>query len=576
MSTPPPIPPSAKEKGPLRKAFEFLTGLKLCVAILGLCALGIFLGTLAQVNEGLYEAQERWFKSWYILRQPGDPGWVWFYPGGYLLGTLLIINLTGAHLRRFKYPPGGLGVMLGHYMLAMGALYAITRWTLWSPMIFFLLVLGFLALDFLVCSTAAAMGHLKASGRKIGVDMVHVGIVVLLVGQLATDMLATETHMAFREGQTMNYSESRFDTELVFTRDVPNDPAHEEVVAIPQALMIKDETAVSTELKHEKLPFTVKIKSWQPNSELVNLEAATGHEATLRQALATLETRYSTLDNLTNEATRAAEAPGRLPVWKKALKEVGVVPSDNLVADIEKVKQQPEKATALMQKVKTGFRAEMLDRFRQEDADARYAVDHIERDPESKETAPEPQASTDVAKRYRTVSMKVARDMESRNIPSGVVELIATSGSLGTWLVSPHLREQTIGYGDSKWRVALRIERTYYPFSVTLLKTTHEVYPGTEIPKDFRSRLLLDYPEKKESRETEVFMNAPLRYEGLTFFQYQMGKDELDRSRGTSSLQVVKNPSWFSPYFGCALVGYGMLRHFLLYLFRFIRKRTTP
>ena len=54
-----------------------------------------------------------------------------------------------------------------------------------------------------------------------------------------------------------------------------------------------------------------------------------------------------------------------------------------------------------------------------------------------------------------------------------------------------------------------------------LLKTTHEVYAGTDIPKDFRSRLLIDNPAKGEQRETEIFMNAPLRYEGLTFFQYQ-------------------------------------------------------
>ena len=205
----------------------------------------------------------------------------------------------------------------------------------------------------------------------------------------------------------------------------------------------------------------------------------------------------------------------------------------------------------------------------------RFAAMRMEENAPITESSPAPQASTGVAQRYYTLGLKKMRDMESRNIPSGVVELSGPSGSLGTWLVSPFLKEQTIEYGGTKWRLALRVERAYYPFSIKLLKTTHEVYPGTDTPKDFRSRLLIDHPAKNEQREAEVFMNAPLRYEGLTFFQYQMGKDELDSSRGTSALQVVKNPSWFSPYFGCALVGYGMLRHFLLHLTRFISKRKT-
>ena len=205
----------------------------------------------------------------------------------------------------------------------------------------------------------------------------------------------------------------------------------------------------------------------------------------------------------------------------------------------------------------------------------RFAAMRVEEDAPITDASPAPQASTEVAKRYYTMGLKKMRDMESRNVPAAVVELSGASGSLGTWLLSPLLNEQTIEYGGTKWRLVLRFERAYNPYSIKLLKTTHEVYAGTDTPKDFRSRLLIDHPAKNEQREAEVFMNAPLRYEGLTYFQYQMGRDELDTSRGTSALQVVKNPSWFSPYFGCALVGYGMLRHFLLHLTRFIRKRKT-
>jgi hypothetical protein len=68
-------------------------------------------------------------------------------------------------------------------------------------------------------------------------------------------------------------------------------------------------------------------------------------------------------------------------------------------------------------------------------------------------------------------------------------------------------------------------------------------------------------------------MNNPLRYEGLTFFQYQMGRDEMEQNRGTSTLQVVRNPGWVTPYAGCVLVGGGMLVQFLSHLVGFIKKR---
>ena len=108
-----------------------------------------------------------------------------------------------------------------------------------------------------------------------------------------------------------------------------------------------------------------------------------------------------------------------------------------------------------------------------------------------------------------------------------------------------------------------------------LLKTTHAVYPGTEIPKDFRSRVLSENPETSEKREVDIWMNNPLRYAGLTFYQYQMGKDELDRSRGTSTLQVVRNPSWLTPYVGCLVVGLGLIVQFMIHLVAFVSKRRT-
>ena len=258
------------------------------------------------------------------------------------------------------------------------------------------------------------------------------------------------------------------------------------------------------------------------------------------------------------------------------MKAVGESDGGDIEAAAKRIAGQPEKAAALMAQLKERFRSEMLGRFGMQDAEMRFAAQRLAANQPVTDSDPAPQADSDVAKRYFTVPLPEARDMEGRNVPSAVIELTERAGGKkGTWLVTPMLKEQELDVGGLKWRVALRMARNYHPFSMTLMKTTHEVYPGTEIPKDFRSRVRIENPGLKEDREVEIYMNAPLRYAGLTFFQYQMGRDELDRSRGTSALQVVRNPSWFSPYFGCSLVGYGMLRHFLLHLFRFSQKRRT-
>jgi hypothetical protein len=38
-------------------------------------------------------------------------------------------------------------------------------------------------------------------------------------------------------------------------------------------------------------------------------------------------------------------------------------------------------------------------------------------------------------------------------------------------------------------------------------------------------------------------------------------------------LQVVRNPSWLTPYIGCAMVGVGLLVQFMYHLIGFVSKR---
>ncbi|MGH7997820.1 MAG: cytochrome c biogenesis protein CcsA, partial [Opitutaceae bacterium] len=106
---------------------------------------------------------------------------------------------------------------------------------------------------------------------------------------------------------------------------------------------------------------------------------------------------------------------------------------------------------------------------------------------------------------------------------------------------------------------------------LTLLKFTHDVYPGTDIPKNFASIVRLRSDDGRDDRRVRIFMNNPLRYGGRAL--YQAGFDNNDR---TSVLQVVRNPSWRLPYLACGLIALGLVVQFGLHLWGFLRPRRKP
>ncbi|MBK8871299.1 MAG: cytochrome c biogenesis protein ResB [Elusimicrobia bacterium] len=164
-------------------------------------------------------------------------------------------------------------------------------------------------------------------------------------------------------------------------------------------------------------------------------------------------------------------------------------------------------------------------------------------------------------------SPRVTSDDEM-DTSSAVIELVGPEKSYGVWLVSTGLETpQTVVIDGTPYLLQLRPVRHYYPFSLHLKRFTHDRYPGTDIPKNFSSLLRLVDPETGDDRDVLIFMNNPLRYRGLTFYQASFGKgDKL------SILQVVKNPVWVAPYLACVLVSLGLAWHFVLHLARFRRR----
>jgi hypothetical protein len=415
----------------LKRLLKIFTSLRLTVILLSFAILLVFIGTIAQVDEGLYQAQARYFRQWIIL------GLDMFgrkipiiLPGGYLIGTMLLANLVCAHVYRFQL-----------------------------------------------------------SRKKIGIMLAHSGVILLLVGQLTTDMMARETQMRFVEGETKSYSESPRSYELIFTSD---DGANgEQVVSIPDSLLAR-----GGEIKNASLPFTVHVKSFWKNS-----------------------------------------APS--------------------------------------------FRAPMM------------------------QNGP-PLTTNGVAANFDFKPAAETKTMDDKNVPTALIEIIGANGSLGDWIVSDWAsddsmvgvlqesyaqelgaamtvkiigdltRPQTVSVAGKTFAFAMRPERVDHPFSLKLLKATHSIYTGTDIPKDFRSRVQLQNSQTGENREVEISMNHPLRYAGLTFYQYQMSAGEAVLQAGetpSSTLQVVRNPAWLTPYLGCALVAAGLVTQFMFHLVGFISKQ---
>ena len=140
----------------LRKFIDLITSLKLTIVCLAAAMVLIFAGTLAQVHLGIHEAQQRYFQSFFVWWPPESHGFKFpIFPGGHLIGAVLLINLIAAHAKRF-------------------------HWT-W---------------------------------RKLGIHLTHAGLIIMLAGGLFTDLFAVESHMRLAQGDTKNYSDDPRLTEL--------------------------------------------------------------------------------------------------------------------------------------------------------------------------------------------------------------------------------------------------------------------------------------------------------------------------------------------------------------------------
>ncbi len=182
---------------------------------------------------------------------------------------------------------------------------------------------------------------------------------------------------------------------------------------------------------------------------------------------------------------------------------------------------------------------------------------------------PPPLANMGVGAMVSVRPMPPEASDEAVNRRAAFVEPVAGGRSYGTWLVSNALgAPQSFLHEGHTYTLSMRPTRRYLPYAITLEKFSHDVYPGTDIPKNFSSLVHLSNPSRGEERDVLIYMNQPLRYDGKAFYQASFGKGDT-----LSVLQVVENPGWLLPYVSCVLVGLGLIVHFALVLRRSLRRR---
>ncbi len=379
-----------------------LASLRLTVALLALSMVLIFIGTLVQVRMGVWEAMESYFRSpiaWvdaqmFIPESVAKVGFRFPLPGGAALGVGLLLNLIAAHLVRFRL-----------------------------------------------------------NARRIGILLIHAGLIVLLAGEFATAWFADEGQMAIDEGRTVGFVEDVRSSELVVID--PSGRDTDRVVTVPGELVRRgaDEGEV---IEHSALPFKVQVVAWIENARL------------LRGAGPVRADQGVGLEAFADELPRARGVEG---------------------------------------------------------------------------------AQTDA--------------------PAAYVRLFRDDREIGTWLLWTNLIDaQRVEIDGEHYGLALRYRRVYLPYELKLLEFRHDRFVGTQIAKNFSSRLRLLDSERGVDREVLISMNNPLRYRGAAFYQASYKPD----GSGTV-LQVVRNPGAVLPYVACALVSAGLLLHFGIAMRSYLRRR---
>lgn len=127
--------------------------------------------------------------------------------------------------------------------------------------------------------------------------------------------------------------------------------------------------------------------------------------------------------------------------------------------------------------------------------------------------------------------------------------------------------------GGTLWSVDLRRAQYKMPFEITLDKFTRELHPRTNIASVYSSEVTKTEGESRQKFLIE--MNQPLRHKGYTIYQSGWGPQNARPGDPLfSTLAVVSDPVEQVPLYASLIITVGLLFHYGLKLFRYLRSET--
>ena len=159
---------------------------------------------------------------------------------------------------------------------------------------------------------------------------------------------------------------------------------------------------------------------------------------------------------------------------------------------------------------------------------------------------------------------------DKKNNPTALLSFSQDDVQSETMLLSLDINgTQKFIFDQKTYYLQIRPKRLYFPFKLTLKSFTHDVYPGSDNPKNYSSLVSINPYDGSAVRDVLIYMNHPLRYGYYTFYQASFGQDV-----PSSVLQVVYNKSWYFPYVSSLIIALGMGFHFFIHLLAFLKKRS--
>ncbi len=544
---------NARRSSLLQSILKPFASLKLTVALLATSMLLILVGSLAQARRDVWLVVHEYFRTWIAWIQVKDffppsmfpslidKDWTAFpfaqfpYPGGWLIGALLCVNLLAAHLYRVRITVKGKRLFLG--IAAMIAAICLTVAIIFGgdnngqlqgePLVSFDALWNIL----LVTLGGVALGSLAMALSKFGSS--RGGRVLWLIAAVLFGGVCAHYVVGGAEARLANES-MRILWQLVL-----GSIAGSAILAASYLLFRSRAGIIVLHLGIVLLMYSeLQVGIFGEEHQLILMEGqTTDFMRDIR------ERELAIIDTEIDEQSKQR-------VW--------VVPEHQL--------RRAASEASLIDNDRLPFKFRV----------PRYLTNSTIRPAHPDDANPANAGLGDVA--FAEEKTPVDGIGNGRDVGSIYITITSETGESATYLVSQEMGEfrgrfaERITVGERSYDLFLRTKRTYLPWSVKLNDVGRTNYIGTSTPKDYRSEFAI--VEDGQTREFTTWMNNPVRFSGQTF--YQQGYDVAPSGTEMTTLQVVRNTGWMLPYIGCMVVAFGMFAQFGQGLARFLTRTTKP